>query len=124
MVRASPTFLGVFLSPEEERLSNVNGRDATGTDRIEEALAQHALRYVVFGFCSAGSESGFGFMKTCVCCVKWQVPTPTKNTAAWEEKLQNVVCAVKHDLTSHAIKERVDLFMVYFWQQDNVNLRK
>lgn len=49
---------------------------------------------------------------------------PYQNTAAWEEKLQNIVCAVKRDLTSHAIKERVDHFMVYFWQQDNVNLRK
>ncbi|KAH7965271.1 hypothetical protein HPB49_005787 [Dermacentor silvarum] len=44
--------------------------------------------------------------------------------SAWEDVLRNVVRAVLRDLTIRAIKERVDLLVGYFRQQDTVNLRK
>ncbi|KAH7978263.1 hypothetical protein HPB49_004938 [Dermacentor silvarum] len=49
---------------------------------------------------------------------------PYGNPAAWEDVLRNVVRAVLRNLTIRAIKERVDLLVGYFRQQDTVNLRK
>lgn len=49
---------------------------------------------------------------------------PYQNPAAWEEVLLHVVRAVQRDLTIRAIKERVDLLVGYFRQQDSINLRK
>lgn len=49
---------------------------------------------------------------------------PFGNPAAWEDMLQNVVKAVHHELTIRGIKERADLLVGYFRQQDTANLRK
>ncbi|KAH7941036.1 hypothetical protein HPB49_009439 [Dermacentor silvarum] len=49
---------------------------------------------------------------------------PYGNPAAWEDVLRNVVRAVLRNLTIRVIKERVDLLVGYFRQQDTVNLRK
>ncbi|KAH7944048.1 hypothetical protein HPB52_014927 [Rhipicephalus sanguineus] len=49
---------------------------------------------------------------------------PFGNPAAWKEVLRNVVLAAQRDLTIRAIKERVDLLVGYFRQQDTANLRK
>ncbi|KAL3224118.1 hypothetical protein MRX96_026701 [Rhipicephalus microplus] len=46
------------------------------------------------------------------------------NPAAWEDVLRNVMRAVNRELTIRDIKERVDLLIGYFRQQDTVNLRK
>ncbi|KAH8026583.1 hypothetical protein HPB51_022044 [Rhipicephalus microplus] len=49
---------------------------------------------------------------------------PFSNPAAWEDVLRNVMRAVNRELTIRDIKERVDLLIGYFQQQDTVNLRK
>ncbi|XP_070392947.1 uncharacterized protein [Dermacentor albipictus] len=49
---------------------------------------------------------------------------PYQNPAAWEEILRNLMLAVMREFTIRAIKERVDLLVGYFRQQDNVNLRR
>ncbi|KAH6937488.1 hypothetical protein HPB50_000755 [Hyalomma asiaticum] len=49
---------------------------------------------------------------------------PYNNPQAWDDILRNVILAVQRDLTLRAVKERVDLLVGYFRQQDSVNLRK
>ncbi|KAL3188219.1 hypothetical protein MRX96_023965 [Rhipicephalus microplus] len=50
--------------------------------------------------------------------------TECSNPAAWEDVLRNVMRAINRELTIRGIKERVDLLIGYFRQQDTVNLRK
>ncbi|KAH6942609.1 hypothetical protein HPB50_008434 [Hyalomma asiaticum] len=49
---------------------------------------------------------------------------PFSNPTAWEDVLRNVMLAVNRELTICSIKERVDLLIGYFRQQDTANLRK
>ncbi|KAH6934609.1 hypothetical protein HPB50_025695 [Hyalomma asiaticum] len=49
---------------------------------------------------------------------------PFASPTAWEEVRRNVVRAVQRELMIRAIKERVDLLIGYFREQDTVNLRK
>nr|XP_037285119.1 uncharacterized protein LOC119178060 [Rhipicephalus microplus] len=60
-----------------------------------------------------------------LCLLKEVVCTdPFSNPAAWEDVLRNVMRAINRELTIRGIKERVDLLIGYFRQQDTVNLRK
>ncbi|XP_037512182.1 uncharacterized protein LOC119388880 [Rhipicephalus sanguineus] len=49
---------------------------------------------------------------------------PFSNPTAWEDVLRNVMLAVNRELTIRSIKERVDLLIGYFRQQNTANLRK
>ncbi|KAL3222176.1 hypothetical protein MRX96_028913 [Rhipicephalus microplus] len=49
---------------------------------------------------------------------------PFSNPTDWEDVLRNVMTAVNRELTICGIKERVDLLIDYFRQQDTANLRK
>ncbi|KAH6933841.1 hypothetical protein HPB50_018596 [Hyalomma asiaticum] len=49
---------------------------------------------------------------------------PFSNLTTWEDVLRNVMLAVNRELTIRSIKERVDLHIGYFRQQDTANRRK
>ncbi|KAH8035041.1 hypothetical protein HPB51_004282 [Rhipicephalus microplus] len=57
-------------------------------------------------------------LKEVVCADSFSNPT------AWEDVLRNVMRAVNRELTIRGIKERVDLLIGYFRQQDTVNMWK
>lgn len=59
-------------------------------------------------------------------CLLREVATvnPFENPDAWGDVVKNVTRAVQRELTIRGVKERVDLLVGYFRQEDRASLRR
>ncbi|KAL3234133.1 hypothetical protein MRX96_048389 [Rhipicephalus microplus] len=86
-------------------------------DVRQHHVREHGFKEQVQNF-TFDSYKDLCLLKEVVCA------DPFSNPAAWEDVLRNVMRAINRELTIRGIKERVDLLIGYFRQQDTANLRK